>query len=592
MSLLLDALKRAEDAKRAKAEAAALQITSTPMPEAAEAKQAASARAIPEALALGEDAASRPNEPKAVGSVADPPATFPLLSLEVVDDRSDAPVASSPSKPASTKRGVDEAAKVDQATLGNSAPPPRMTLEEMLASELGYSDLETLAAPAHSPPATATFTASRLPPAQKSAEPLASHGSAPNLEPLSAPKSGTETVASTHRESAQQILNREAIRNVFAVKQVAPVSSGKAKWIFSIAGVLLAMMGAGSWYVWNEMNRFTKPDTRLLMASAAPAATAPAPPTEAPATSSRAGANTTDTSATATAAATEAVVQVTKTAAAPEQASLPPLLPPPATQLKEVRTPPVAKVVAAPPREALARQIQALPAPPNPNDGNDKVMLRPAKATKSEINPALAAGYAALSVGDYTSAKRHYAEAIAADGSSADAHLGFATAAARTGNIEDLPIAMKHYRRVLEIDPRNSTARAALIVLANDRDSNSAGELMSTSGKEAALRLLIAQDPGAANAHFLLGNLHAQSRQWREAQPAYFEAARLMPQNADYNYNLAVSLDQLGQGAAALNFYRRALAANVKGQFDRSAVERRIATLSPSLAEASTKHQP
>ena len=83
-----------------------------------------------------------------------------------------------------------------------------------------------------------------------------------------------------------------------------------------------------------------------------------------------------------------------------------------------------------------------------------------------------------------------------------------------------------------------------------------------------------------ANAHFLLGNLYAENRRWRDAQQAYFEAARLQPQNADYNYNLAVSLDHLGQGAAAADFYKRALAATSKGQFDTAAVDRRIRALS------------
>ena len=469
-----------------------------------------------------------------------------------------------------------------------------MTLEEMLATELGYSDLDKLASPAPTPtpPATAAFRASRLPPAQSPAELLASYSTAPSLEPLASPKPSDDlSMPMTKGESPQQALNREAVKNVFAVKQAATSSGGKAKWALPIAGVLLAVIGSGGWYVWNEMNRLSKPVARLPVPPPQPAAAATAAPTPAPATSASpaAIASAPESSGTSPAGPTATAAPVAKTVAAPEEAPLPPLLPPPATQLKEERAPSAAKIVAATPREALARQIEALPTPPTPNGGDNKVTLRPGRATVLEINPALAAGYAALAAGDYATAKQRYAEAIAANSNSADAHLGFATAAARSGNAADLPLAIKHYQRVLEIDPRNATASAALIVLAGGKDGNSAGESGGRGEKEMQLKLLIAQDPNAANAHFLLGNLYAESRQWREAQPAYFEAARLMPQNADYNYNLAVSLDQLGQGAAAINFYRRALAANVKGQFERAAVERRISALSAASAEGSAK---
>lgn len=67
-----------------------------------------------------------------------------------------------------------------------------------------------------------------------------------------------------------------------------------------------------------------------------------------------------------------------------------------------------------------------------------------------------------------------------------------------------------------------------------------------------------------------------------EAQQAYFEAYRLESDNADYLYNLAVSLDHLKQARLALDYYQKALAARSKagGQFDPAAVSRRIKDLS------------
>jgi Flp pilus assembly protein TadD len=74
----------------------------------------------------------------------------------------------------------------------------------------------------------------------------------------------------------------------------------------------------------------------------------------------------------------------------------------------------------------------------------------------------------------------------------------------------------------------------------------------------------------------------AQSR-WTEAQAAYFEAHRLEPGNADVLYNLAVSLDHLGQSRLAADYYGRALEASrgQAAQFDPVPVARRLRELRP-----------
>jgi tetratricopeptide (TPR) repeat protein len=74
------------------------------------------------------------------------------------------------------------------------------------------------------------------------------------------------------------------------------------------------------------------------------------------------------------------------------------------------------------------------------------------------------------------------------------------------------------------------------------------------------LKSLIAGQPEAALLHFSLGNQYAQQSRWSEAQAAYFKAYSVDPENADYAFNLAVSLDQLHQGKLALEYYQRALA--------------------------------
>jgi tetratricopeptide (TPR) repeat protein len=149
-----------------------------------------------------------------------------------------------------------------------------------------------------------------------------------------------------------------------------------------------------------------------------------------------------------------------------------------------------------------------------------------------------------------------------------DAQLGMATVFARMG---DSTSAARHYRQVLVIDPRNGAALAGLLAV---RDSRS-------PSLEVELKTLVGRNPEAASLRFTLGNLYAAERRWVEAQQAYFEAYRLEPDNADYMYNLAVSLDQLKQPKLALEYYLKALASQPKsgGQFDPAVVARRIKDL-------------
>ena len=64
----------------------------------------------------------------------------------------------------------------------------------------------------------------------------------------------------------------------------------------------------------------------------------------------------------------------------------------------------------------------------------------------------------------------------------------------------------------------------------------------------------------ATHLYFTLGNQYAAQARWAEAQEAYFRAFTAEPDNPDYNYNLAVSLDQLRQRKPALEYYRKAIA--------------------------------
>ncbi len=211
---------------------------------------------------------------------------------------------------------------------------------------------------------------------------------------------------------------------------------------------------------------------------------------------------------------------------------------------------------------ALDRLLESAPETPPP------VRLE-RSIDKARTPPQLAAGYDALVAGDLAGARRHYTAALAADELSVDAHLGMATIDAREGRVSE---AAAHYRRALDLDAHNATALAGLAALADNAHPEAI---------ENELRSDLARHPDSAALQTALGNLYASQARWSEAQDAYFEAHRLDPGNADVLFNLAVSLDHLGQAKLAADFYRRALAAARmhQTQFDPAGVARRLAEL-------------
>ncbi|MCA1804647.1 MAG: tetratricopeptide repeat protein, partial [Xanthomonadaceae bacterium] len=132
-------------------------------------------------------------------------------------------------------------------------------------------------------------------------------------------------------------------------------------------------------------------------------------------------------------------------------------------------------------------------------------------------------------------------------------------------------MAIDQYRELLRINPRDATAFAALAALEQVPDGNG----------ESELKLRLAEQPNSDHLHFTLANLYAAQRRWPQAQQAYFEAQRLAPENADYAFNLAVSLEHLGRPGLAVEYYRRALhLARSQGvQFDHAIAQGRVAAL-------------
>lgn len=335
--------------------------------------------------------------------------------------------------------------------------------------------------------------------------------------------------------NAETIAKRETVRNVFAVKQqtqLSPADRRKPALIIVLSVVTVAVIGGGGWYMWRELSKLSRPTMTRLAPSAVQA---PPPPSVASSADSRSATNE----------------------------PLPPLLPPPRPV-----APAIAKTGPLPSTDREALAALALQTPPPGASSLRWQRVDQSEATAG-VAPTVAAAYAALRAGQWATAKRLYTQALAAQPGNVDAYLGLATIAMRQGEHYQ---ARRHYGRVLEIDPVNALAAGALAVL----DGRNAGG-------EADLRAVIARSPDVAALHFVLGNKLAADHRWVDAQEAYFEAARLDPANADFAFNLAISLDQLGQTRAAASQYRRALSLP-GGQFDVGAAERRLRMLAEKMA--------
>ena len=197
---------------------------------------------------------------------------------------------------------------------------------------------------------------------------------------------------------------------------------------------------------------------------------------------------------------------------------------------------------------------------------NPAIRIRQSAAT-SQLNPTLGKAYQSFLSGDTGTAQQLYYKVLQQESNNRDALLGMATIALKHKQAGQ---AAAYYGKLLELDPADPDALAGLIGLQGQSDPTQS---------ESRLKKVLMQSPQADAAHFALGNLYAQQSRWAEAQQSYFRAYSSAPGNADYAFNLAVSLEHLNQGKLALDYYQRALAQPGPANFDKSTVQTRIKEL-------------
>ncbi|MEE8529687.1 MAG: tetratricopeptide repeat protein [Nitrosomonadaceae bacterium] len=165
----------------------------------------------------------------------------------------------------------------------------------------------------------------------------------------------------------------------------------------------------------------------------------------------------------------------------------------------------------------------------------------------NKVSPQLTAAYQAYVAGDLDVARQHYLKQLESNPSNKDVLLGLAAIATRMGQDNE---SQTYYLRILELDPRDPLAIAGMAGL---------GQVTDPYQTESRLKTLLAQQPDAAALHFTLGNNYVTQLRWAEAQQSFFRALSIDPTNADYAFNLAVSLDHLNKIQLAAKYYSKAL---------------------------------
>ena len=187
------------------------------------------------------------------------------------------------------------------------------------------------------------------------------------------------------------------------------------------------------------------------------------------------------------------------------------------------------------------------------------------------VDADLLAGWRAYQNGNYEVAYGHYSQVLSQDAAnhnspSRDALLGMAAIAQQHSQDQ---VASRFYNQILALDPLDPDAQAGLTSLLGEK---------GYARSESRLKLLLARHPEAASLHFALGNHYAELALWAEAEQAYFNACKLDTDNAQYTFNLAISLDHLGQLKQAEQHYRRALQLDASGNagFDHTQTQFRL----------------
>jgi len=380
-----------------------------------------------------------------------------------------------------------------------------------------------------------------------------------SLEPRHAGKAEAHARVEPELSVESISTSQHAAAGMFAAKRLATTSTSGNKKLLLIGIVSLLLLLLIGLYGYSYMESLESPP------AVSPRTVSRQPQPETPVIENHVVTEADGTVSTPTAtdanAATETVAtQETKTTSSTDEASV--------TAPASISAPQRATIVEDRKPQPLKSEEVVMGDPiATPEDGALKITRNPVVVG---VHPDLTAAYQAFNNGDDATAQYHYRKVLQSDIRNTDALLGMAAIASRQGRAPD---AAGWYAKVLEVDPRNTIAQAALA---------SGYAQADPIGAESRIKNMLSLKPDAAHLHAALGNVYAERSDWVQAQQAYFQAFHFAPTNADYAFNLAISLDHLGKASLALQYYQQAqalLSQSGSGNIDRAQLEARIQQL-------------
>lgn len=186
-----------------------------------------------------------------------------------------------------------------------------------------------------------------------------------------------------------------------------------------------------------------------------------------------------------------------------------------------------------------------------PSDDKPAIVITKSRASSGLLRQ-LKEAYAVVLKGDMSRAQLLYQQVLSDQPKQLDALLGLAYIASQK---HDMPRARELYEKVLRLDITNNIAQIGVLQTYSQQDPIS---------HQQVLEALIGKEPTNAESHLALGHALSEQGKWAAAQKAYFKAYSLSPSNTVMAYNLAVSLDSLGQFEVAERYYETALLLNDK----------------------------
>ena len=199
---------------------------------------------------------------------------------------------------------------------------------------------------------------------------------------------------------------------------------------------------------------------------------------------------------------------------------------------------------------------------------NNKIIQISSSSRISEKDRLLREAYAAYQRGDDEMALTKYNAVLDLDPENRNALLARAAIYIQNNRI---PEAISDYQTLLIANPKDSLAMSSMIAVAN----------YSPEQSETQLKLMIRTEPDSPYLNFALGNIFGAQNRWPEAQSQYFAALENNPDDPNYAYNLAVSLEHISKPTVAIAYYERALDNFTKGlaTFNREVVDARLELL-------------